>query len=145
MSPLRQLLFCLPLLGLPLAAAGCNTDDNPFLNPGPIEVAFTTTDLRVGLGTLASTGRAVRVNYSLWLYTTSTADNKGQFIERGPFEYTLGAGGVITGWEQGIPGMRVGGLRKLVVPPSLGYGSAGSGPIPGNSTLLFEIELLAVE
>ena len=145
MSRLRQLLLCLPLLGLPIAAAGCNTDDNPFLNPGPIEVAFTTTDLRVGTGTLASTGRRVRVNYALWLYTTSTADTKGQFIERGPFEYTLGAGGVITGWEQGIPGMRVGGLRKLVVPPSLAYGSAGSGPIPGNSTLLFEIELLAVE
>lgn len=143
MSRLRQLLFCLPLLGLPLAAAGCDSN-NPFLNP-TIEVAFTTTDLRVGTGTLASTGRRVRVNYALWLYTTSTADNKGQFIERGPFEYTLGAGGVITGWEQGIPGMRVGGLRKLVIPPSLAYGSAGSGSVPGNSTLLFEIELLGVE
>jgi FKBP-type peptidyl-prolyl cis-trans isomerase FkpA len=145
MSPLRQLLFCLPLLGVPFAAAGCDTSNNPFLNPGPIEAAFTTTDLRVGTGTLASTGRRVRVNYSLWLHTTSTADNKGQFIERGPFEYTLGAGGVITGWEQGIPGMRVGGLRKLVIPPSLAYGSAGSGSVPGNSTLLFEIELLGVE
>lgn len=144
MSPLRQLLFCLPLLGVPFAAAGCDTSNNPFLNP-TFETPFTTTDLRVGLGTLASTGRRVRVNYSLWIYTTSTGDLKGQFIERGPFEYTLGAGGVITGWEQGIPGMRVGGLRKLVVPPSLAYGSAGSGPIPGNSTLLFEIELLGVE
>jgi FKBP-type peptidyl-prolyl cis-trans isomerase 2 len=131
MSPLRQLLFCLPLLGVPFAAAGCDTSDNPFLNP-TFETAFTTTDLRVGTGALA-------------LYTTSTADNKGQFIERGPFEYTLGAGGVITGWEQGIPGMRVGGLRKLVVPPSLAYGSSGSGSVPGNSTLLFEIELLGLE
>jgi FKBP-type peptidyl-prolyl cis-trans isomerase FkpA len=144
MSPLRQVLFCLPLLGVPFAAAGCDTSNNPFLNP-TFETAFTTTDLRVGLGTLASTGRKVTVNYSLWLYTTSTPDNKGQFIERGPFEYTLGAGGVITGWEQGIPGMRVGGLRKLVIPPSLAYGSAGSGSVPGNSTLLFEIELLGVE
>jgi FKBP-type peptidyl-prolyl cis-trans isomerase FkpA len=129
---------------VPFAAAGCDTSDNPFLNP-TFETAFTTTDLRVGTGALAVTGRRVRVNYALWLYTTSTADNKGQFIERGPFEYTLGAGGVITGWEQGIPGMRVGGLRKLVVPPSLAYGSSGSGSVPGNSTLLFEIELLGLE
>lgn len=143
MSRLRQLLCCLPLLGLPFAA-GCDTSNNPFLNP-TFEDPFTTTDLRVGLGTLASSGRLVTVNYSLWLYTTSTANNKGTFIESGPFEYVLGAGGVITGWEQGIPGMRVGGLRKLVIPPSLAYGAAGSGPIPGNATLLFEIELVNVQ
>jgi FKBP-type peptidyl-prolyl cis-trans isomerase FkpA len=144
MSPLRQLLFCVLLLGLPIAGAGCDTSNNPFLNP-TFEDPFTTTDLRVGLGPLATNGRLVTVNYSLWLYTTATANNKGTFIERGPFEYVLGAGGVITGWEQGIPGMRVGGLRKLVVPPSLAYGSAGSGPIPGNATLLFEIELVNVQ
>lgn len=144
MSRLRHALFCLSLLGLPLAAAGCNTANNPFLNP-TFEDPFTTTDLRVGTGVLASTGRRVTVNYALWLHTTSTADNKGAFIERGPFEYVLGGGGVIAGWEQGIPGMRVGGLRKLVVPPSLAYGSSASGPIPANSTLLFEIELLNVQ
>jgi FKBP-type peptidyl-prolyl cis-trans isomerase FkpA len=57
----------------------------------------------------------------------------------------LGAGSVIRGWDQGVVGMRVGGQRRLVIPPSLGYGSSGSGPIPGNATLLFEIDVLAVQ
>jgi FKBP-type peptidyl-prolyl cis-trans isomerase len=140
MSRLRLALFCLPIL-----AVGCGSNAyDELISPTPT-VGFSATDLRVGSGVLATTGRLVSVNYSLWLYTSTAADNKGAFIEGGPFEYVLGSGGVIAGWEQGIPGMRVGGTRKLVVPPSLAYGSAGSGPIPGSATLIFEIALLNVQ
>jgi FKBP-type peptidyl-prolyl cis-trans isomerase FkpA len=91
----------------------------------------------------------VTVNYTGWLYDGAAAENKGrQFdtsVGRGPLPVALGAGQVIAGWDQGLVGMRVGGLRRLVVPPSLGYGSQAQGPIPANSTLVFDIELLSVQ
>lgn len=102
----------------------------------------------MGSGAEAATGREVTVNYTGWLYDPAAAGNKGlQFdtsIGRGPFSFTIGAGGVIRGWEQGVPGMRVGGRRRLVIPPDLAYGSRGRDPIPPNATLIFEIELLGV-
>jgi FKBP-type peptidyl-prolyl cis-trans isomerase len=142
MSRLRVALICLPLL-----AAGCG--DNIFNTPTPLTVPFSITDLRVGTGVDAQTGRTVTVNYTGWLYSNTAADNRGaQFdtsIGRGPFEFTIGAGQVIRGWERGVPGMRVGGRRKLVLPPEDAYGSTGSGTIPPNATLVFEIDLLSVQ
>lgn len=95
------------------------------------------------------TGRSLTVNYTGWLYSANAPDNKGsQFdssVGRAPFPFVLGAGGVIAGWDRGVIGMRVGGLRRLVIPPELGYGSQASGPIPANSTLVFEVELLSVQ
>jgi FKBP-type peptidyl-prolyl cis-trans isomerase len=109
---------------------------------------FSTTDLRVGTGLEAITGSVVTVNYTLWLYDGSKPENKGILIEsnftKGPFTFTLGTGAVIAGWDKGIPGMMEGGLRRLVVPPSMAYGQTRSGLIPPNATLLFEIELLTV-
>jgi FKBP-type peptidyl-prolyl cis-trans isomerase len=89
------------------------------------------------------------MNYTGWLYSDSRSDNKGRQFDtstgRGAFSFTLGAGQVIRGWDQGIPGMRVGGRRRLVIPPELAYGAAGSAPaIPPNATLLFEVELLSI-
>jgi FKBP-type peptidyl-prolyl cis-trans isomerase FkpA len=114
-----------------------------------VNVAFSTTDLTVGTGTTATAGRLVSVNYTGWLYDASKAENKGTQFDsstgRGPFSFVLGAGQVIAGWDQGVVGMKVGGKRRLVIPPSLGYGAAGVGPIPGNSTLVFDVELLAVQ
>ena len=116
-------------------------------------VPFSQTDLRVGAGTEAVVGRLVTVNYTGWLYDPGAAGNnyKGTQFDsslaagRQPFTFTLGAGQVIRGWDQGVVGLRVGGQRRLVIPPSLGYGSSANGPIPGNSTLIFDIELLAVQ
>jgi FKBP-type peptidyl-prolyl cis-trans isomerase FkpA len=90
----------------------------------------------------------VTVDYTGWLYDPSKADQKGlQFdssIGRTPFSTTLGTGAVIKGWDQGIPGMLVGGTRRLVIPPSLAYGDTRSGIVPPNSTLVFDITLLSM-
>jgi FKBP-type peptidyl-prolyl cis-trans isomerase FkpA len=90
------------------------------------------------------------VNYTGWLYDPGQAENKGrQFdssVGRQPFAFRLGAGGVIRGWDQGLVGMRVGGQRRLVIPPELGYGAGGNPPaIPSNATLVFDVELLDVQ
>ena len=109
---------------------------------------FSQTDLRVGTGDEAAEGRVVTVHYTGWLYDPSRPDDKGaQFdssAERDPFPFTLGTGRVIAGWDRGLPGMRVGGLRRLVIPPSLAYGGFRQGPIPPNAALVFEVELLDV-
>ena len=112
---------------------------------------FTQTDLRVGTGAEATNGRRVTVNYSGWLYAAGAVDNKGTLFDsslsagRTPFAFLIGGGGVIAGWDRGVTGMRVGGQRRLIIPPELAYGAAGNGPIPGNATLVFDIELLAVQ
>ena len=101
--------------------------------------------MKVGTGAEATLGRSVNVNYTLWLWDSLGTDNKGSRLAAGSFPFTVGQG-VIQGFSQGTIGMRVGGLRRVVVPPNLGYGAAGSPPdIPGNATLIFEIELLAVQ
>ncbi len=111
-------------------------------------VGYSQTDLTLGTGATASGGRLVSVNYTGWLYDATKADNKGTQFDsnagRGAFQFTLGTGQVIAGWDAGVPGMKIGGKRRLIIPPNLGYGSAGSGPIPGNATLVFDIELIGV-
>lgn len=101
-------------------------------------------DLVVGTGTEATTGSTITVNYKGTLLDGTQFDSS---YERGvPFTFTLGAGEVIAGWDQGFSGMKVGGKRKLAIPSSLGYGAAGAGSeIPPNSTLVFEVELLEVK
>ena len=112
--------------------------------------ALQVTDTVVGSGTTAVAGTSVTVHYTGWLYDATAADHKGNKFDssrdRGqPFVFTLGAGAVIAGWDQGVAGMRVGGQRTLVIPPALGYGSAGAGGvIPPNATLVFDVELLGV-
>jgi len=100
-----------------------------------------------GSGETAAPGHEVRVHYTGWLYDNGVAGRKfDSSKDRGdPFEFSLGAGMVIRGWDEGVAGMKIGGTRKLVIPPQLGYGARGAGGvIPPNATLLFEVELLGL-
>jgi FKBP-type peptidyl-prolyl cis-trans isomerase len=100
-------------------------------------------DLVVGNGATAQAGQSVVVHYTGWLTNGQKFDSS---VDRNdPFDFRLGAGQVIPGWDQGVAGMQVGGKRKLTIPPNLAYGSRGAGGvIPPNATLVFEVELLAV-
>jgi len=143
------LAAALPLLLVVPAFA----QDPPATPPAP-EAAevLLVTDLVPGIGDEVLPGMIAIVHYAGWLYDPAAKDLHGKPFDssrkRGqPFSFPLGAGRVIQGWDQGIPGMKVGGTRQLVIPPSLAYGarSIGNGLIPPNSTLLFEVELLGVE
>ena len=131
-----------------LFSAGCAPDLPPM--PPTSVTDLITVDSHPGEGTQATTGRSVSVHYTGWLYDEAKADHKGQKFDsshdRGaPLEFTLGAGRVIPGWEQGVLGMRTGGKRTLHIPPTLGYGDRGAGSvIPPNATLIFDVELVNV-
>ncbi len=101
-------------------------------------------DLAVGDGAEAATGSSVSVHYTGWLLDGDKFDSS---LDRNmPFDFFLGGGQVIKGWDEGVQGMKINGKRKLTIPPELGYGAAGAGGvIPPNATLVFEVELLAVK
>ena len=102
-------------------------------------------DIRVGNGDVAKEGSHVRVHYTGWL---TTGKKFASSVDAGtPFDFTIGNGEVIKGWEEGVAGMRIGGKRQLRIPPSLGYGAEGTpgGPIPPNATLIFDVQLLGVQ
>ena len=104
-------------------------------------------DTVVGEGAQAQAGQSVTVHYTGWLYNNETQGAKFDSSKdrRDPFVFSLGAGMVIRGWDEGVAGMKVGGARTLVIPPELGYGTRGAGGvIPANATLKFDVELLGV-
>jgi FKBP-type peptidyl-prolyl cis-trans isomerase FkpA len=144
----RVLLVCLAI-----ATVACGGGDDNGSPTAPSEVTgsapFSTADLVVGTGAEAASGQVISVNYTGWLYSDTAPENKGRQFDtssgRGVFVVNpLGAGRVIRGWDQGIPGMRVGGRRRIVIPPELAYGASGTTGIPPNATLLFEIELVSI-
>jgi FKBP-type peptidyl-prolyl cis-trans isomerase len=131
------------------SAAGAQTTTPP-------PQAATVTDLRKieakpGTGAEAVAGKTVLVHYTGWLHDPAAPEGKGRKFDssrdRGtPFDFPLGAGRVIKGWDEGVAGMKVGGQRTLVIPPAMGYGSRGAGNvIPPNATLIFDVELLEVK
>lgn len=115
----------------------------------PIELK--KIDVKQGSGTEATSGKVVVVQYTGWLYDPAKPDNKGTKFDSSrdrnqPFDFPLGGGRVIKGWDQGVAGMKVGGQRTLVIPPDMGYGARGAGGvIPPNATLIFDVELLEVK
>lgn len=113
---------------------------------GPV-VAFSATDLTVTTGAQAANGDILTVTYFGWLYDEAAPENKGLLFDSTSdgFTFVLGAGQVITGWDQGLVDIRVGAKRRLVLPPSMAYGASGAGSIPGNATLLFEVVLVSIQ
>ena len=109
---------------------------------------LTIADTQVGSGKEATPGKQCVMHYTGWLYNNGTKGEKfDSSLDRGePFEFGLGQGQVIKGWDEGVAGMKVGGKRTLIIPPALGYGGRGAGGvIPPNATLMFDVELLAVK
>ncbi len=143
LAPVRRLA----VLALTLSFAGCAAPAAPSYI---VNVPFSATDVTVGTGDEALVGKWVVVDYSGWLYDGADLEKKGRLFDstfnpnRDVINFQLGAGQVIAGWEQGVPGMKVLGNRRLIIPPALAYGSTGNGPIPPNATLVFEIFLLGV-
>jgi FKBP-type peptidyl-prolyl cis-trans isomerase FkpA len=132
-------VFTLATLG-----ASCTSPTSP-----AYKSSFIITDLTVGTGTEAASGMTLLVNYTGWLYDETKADKKGSQFDASPagqpFVFKLGVGQVIQGWDLGVVGEKIGGIRRLVVPADLAYGREGAGSsIPPNATLVFEIELINV-
>ena len=144
-------------------AAPATTDPAAMATPAPAEPAapaasssavtsLQSTDVKAGTGAEAVAGKTVSVHYTGWLYDEKAADKHGAQFDSShdrdePFEFSLGSGQVIQGWDQGVVGMKVGGQRTLTIPASLAYGEtgAGGGLIPANATLVFDVELLDVK
>jgi FKBP-type peptidyl-prolyl cis-trans isomerase FkpA len=144
----------LSTLILSAAVAGCGSasEDNAMAAmPDSGITALQKNDVVQGNGAEAKTGATVAVHYTGWLYDQAAADHRGRKFDSSkdgnvPFEFRLGAGEVIQGWDEGVAGMKVGGRRVVTIPPALGYGARGaSGVIPPNATMVFELELLDVK
>ena len=142
MSVPRGFIHACAAVLVAVGCAGCGSDTSPSPN-----VPFSQTDLRIGTGADVANGKTLTVTYSGWLYDSTQPDNKGTLFQTAPsYQFVLGTGAVIAGWDQGILGMKAGGLRRLVIPPNLAYGSAGNPPsIPANATLVFEIGVISVQ
>jgi FKBP-type peptidyl-prolyl cis-trans isomerase FkpA len=133
------------------SGVGANSASLFFLQKDMVMTTTTTPsglqyeDTVLGTGAIAKSGQHVRVHYTGWLYNDGVAGAKfDSSKDRGePFEFSLGAGQVIKGWDEGVQGMSVGGTRRLIIPAALGYGARGAGGvIPPNATLLFEVDFL---
>lgn len=147
--PTRVISRMMTALALVCFTAGgfsaCATQKESQEKPMHQEQALTglkIEEIKVGTGAQPAQGDKISVHYTGWLTNGTKFDSSKD--RNVPFEFTLGAGQVIKGWDQGFAGMKEGGIRKLTIPPELGYGARAIGPIPSNSTLVFEVELLKV-
>ena len=141
---LAGLLLSLPLLGAAAAAALALDDSKAVTTLSGLK----NIDTKVGTGAEPKSGQTVTVHYTGWLYENGAKGKKfDSSKDRGqPFQFKIGVGQVIPGWDEGVSTMKVGGKRTLIVPPDLGYGARGAGGvIPPNATLMFDVELLDVK
>lgn len=127
--PIEQTSFA-PSLGVNLAAS-TKTPNGAYYR-----------DISVGTGATVANGKLLTVRYTGWLANGTQFDSN---TSAAGFQFTLGTGRVIAGWDEGLQGVRVGGSRQLIVPASLGYGSAGIGPIPGNAVIVFNVEVVSAQ
>ena len=140
-----QLTFTV-LLGLMSACGG-----KPAAPPPSPVTSMQSVDLKAGAGESIAPGKIAVVQYTGWLYEATAKDNKGKQFDSSrtqgqPFRFPLGAGNVIKGWDQGVIGMKIGGSRRLIIPADLAYGDSGAGGvIPPGATLVFDIDLVAIE
>ena len=137
-------------LGILIAA--CSHESPPPAAATPAVTALQSTVLKQGSGGAAvAAGQTAVVNYTGWLYEATAPEHKGKEFDSSknagqPFQFPLGTGNVIKGWDQGVAGMQVGESRRLVIPPDLAYGDAGAGGvIPPGATLLFDVELVGIK
>ena len=144
----RIVWFHVVLLVGAVMATGCGSSPTS-PSSSSSGVTFSSVDLTVGNGDTVVKGDRIKVWYTGWIYVKSAPGNKGESFDsnrdRELFRYIVGTGHVIEGWDQGVPGMKVGGIRRLIIPPELAYGSQGQGPIPPGASLIFEIEVVEVE
>jgi FKBP-type peptidyl-prolyl cis-trans isomerase FkpA len=154
----RKFVVC---LAVALLATGCSDDGGGSpTDPSQVNVEFSTTDLVAGTGTEAVAGRTVIVLFELWLYNPAGTASKGTRIQGstdpnpsapgtqiGPITFVIGSGSLNPGFDQGVRGMRIGGKRRMYIPPSLAYGSSGTrdGSVPPNASIVFEVELTSVQ
>ena len=136
-------------LALFLASAAAAAAPAALKAPAVQAQGLQKIDTVVGKGKEAVSGKTVVVHYTGWLYEPKAPKQRGKQFDSSvggePFNFPLGMGAVIKGWDQGVAGMKVGGKRTLVIPAELGYGARGAGPIPPGATLLFDVELLDVK
>jgi FKBP-type peptidyl-prolyl cis-trans isomerase FkpA len=135
------------LLFLTVATAACDFGSNSTPTaPDQNNVPFSTTDLTVGTGAEATTGSTVSVQYGAWLYSDSAPDHKGTQIDQGQTSFVVGANQVIKGFDQGVVGMKVGGTRRVIMPPSLAFGSTGNAQagVPPNAALVADVGLVTL-
>jgi FKBP-type peptidyl-prolyl cis-trans isomerase FkpA len=137
-------LIAVFVAALSLSACGGGSSDTPAAVVSS-PAALTLTDTVVGTGPVAATGTTATVTYTGWLYSATAVNFKGKQFDTGTFTFKLGAGSVISGFDQGVAGMKVGGARTILVPSALGYGASGTTGIPANSGLVFEVKLTAVQ
>lgn len=148
---MRRLAMLIATLSAP-TMHGCSPPaEGPAETPAAPPTELVITELSAGEGAAIEPGSTAVMHYTGWLFDPAAPEGKGAKFDssrdRGqPFRFPLGAGRVIQGWDRGVPGMKVGEQRRLVIPPELGYGSRGAGGvIPPNATLVFDVELLGIE
>jgi peptidylprolyl isomerase/FKBP-type peptidyl-prolyl cis-trans isomerase FkpA len=140
---MRRIVCAVVLIVLILTVVGCSNSAEQTQARTEEESGMKIEDVVVGDGALATAGKLISVDYTGRLEDGTVFDSS---VGRAPFEFTLGAGQVIEGWDKGFDGMKVGGKRTLTIPPEMGYGASGAGGvIPPNATLIFDVELLDVK
>jgi FKBP-type peptidyl-prolyl cis-trans isomerase FkpA len=154
MPPMASMNFTkFTLIALIAVTAACSgKSDAPATSAAPPAVtALKTVTLKPGTGATIAGGQTAVVQYTGWLYEAGATDHKGKQFDSSrnagqPFKFPVGTGSVIKGWDQGVPGMKIGESRRLTIPPDLAYGDSGAGGvIPPGATLVFDVELVGIE